>query len=331
MLTIGNVQLKTPLILAPLSGISDLPFRMINRRFDCELAFVEMINARSISHKSKKTKHMLTTGTDDTPLGVQLIGCEPKYILKAIDALSRYTFELLDFNAACPAKKVTRRGEGAYLLKHPKKLNALLSLIVRNSPVPVTVKLRIGWDDHSINAKETALAAQDAGVHALFVHGRTKTQNYSGDIHYQILREVKQNVQIPVIASGNIFSPQLAKHMLDETGCDGLLIARGALGNPWIFKQILEFLKKGTTTTQANREEIVTIMTEHLGHCVDFYGEKIGVMRFRKFYAWYTKGIVNTRALRHQSSHAKTKEAMTALIRSLVTSDKESIPLVGAH
>lgn len=325
MLTIGSLELKTPLILAPLSGISDLPLRAITRPFGCELAFVEMINARSISHKSKKTKQMLSTDAGDAPLGVQLLGCEPRYLLKAIEALMRYKFEVLDFNAACPAKKVTRRGEGASLLKDPKKLNELLSLIVRQVAVPVTVKLRLGWDHDSINIKDTALACQDAGASALFIHARTKTQNYSGSVDYEALREVKRRVQIPVIASGNVLSPQLAKRMLDETGCDGLLIARGALGNPWIFRQTQEFLSKGSAPEQPAIEERAALMREHLGRSIDFYGEKIGVMRFRKFFAWYTKGIAGVRALRQQSSLAKTKEAMNALIRALVAPNPQTL------
>ncbi|MCX5705363.1 MAG: tRNA-dihydrouridine synthase, partial [Candidatus Omnitrophica bacterium] len=187
MLTIGKLHLKSRLILAPLAGISDLPFRMLNRSFGANLGFVEMINCRSMGFKSKRTLQMLSTHPEDRPLGVQLLGCEEEYILKALGVLNKYEFDLLDFNAACPAKKVARRGEGASLLKDPKLLHKLLKLVVKHSKkgLPVTVKIRSGWDKNSVNAREVALLAEDAGVDGLFIHGRTKMQGYSGDVDYK--------------------------------------------------------------------------------------------------------------------------------------------------
>ncbi|MCX5695064.1 MAG: tRNA dihydrouridine synthase DusB [Candidatus Omnitrophica bacterium] len=314
MLKVGNLKLKSNLILAPMAGVSDLPFRLLNRKFGAELAFVEMINCRSISHKSKRTQSMLSSTPQDRPLGLQLLGCEDKYILKALDVLKKYKFELIDFNAACPAKKVVRRQEGAGLLKDPKKLKKILKLVVKNSAVPVTVKIRTGWDKDNINAKEVALYAQDAGVNGLFIHGRTKTQGYSGSVDYKVIREVKKALSIPVIASGDILSAQLAKKMFDETGCDGLAIARGALGNPWIFKEIKEYLNTGKIIPKPGEAKIVKIMLEHLNASIAFYGERNGVIIFRKFFGWYTKGFRRIRPLREKSSRAKNKEEMTAII-----------------
>ena len=317
MLKIGNSILKSPILLAPMAGISDLPFRLLNRKFGCELAFVEMINVRSMSHKSRRTQQMLSTNPKDKPLGIQILGSETKFIIKALELLRRYEFDVLDFNAACPVKKVTRRGEGASLLKEPKKMHKLLKLVVANSKVPVTVKIRSGWDQNCVNAREIALLAQDAGVKALFIHGRTKLQGYSGKVDYRVIREVKKALEIPVIASGDIFSAQLAKKMIDETGCDGIVIARGALGNPWIFNEAKEFLKTGKVLKRPGRKEITKTMIEHLNACIDFYGERIGVVQFRKFFSWYTKGFRNVRPLREKSSTAKTKEEMTAIIARL--------------
>jgi len=314
MLKIGNLKLKSNLILAPMAGVSDLPFRLLNRKFGAELAFVEMINCRSISHKSKRTQSMLSSTPQDRPLGLQLLGCEDKYILKALDVLKKYKFELIDFNAACPAKKVVRRQEGAGLLKDPKKLKKILKLVVENSEVPVTVKIRAGWDKDNVNAKEVALYAQDAGVNGLFIHGRTKTQGYSGSVDYNVIREVKKALRIPVIASGDILSAQLAKKMFDETGCDGLAIARGALGNPWIFKEIKEYLNTGKIVPKPGEAKIVKIMLEHLNASIAFYGERNGVIIYRKFFGWYTKGFRRVRPLREKSSRAKNKEEMTAII-----------------
>jgi len=314
MIKIGSLELKSGLILSPMAGISDLPFRMLNRKFGSELAFVEMINCRSISYKSKRTQAMLTSGTKDKPLGVQLLGCEENYILKSLDVLKGYKFDILDFNAACPAKKVVRRGEGSSLLKEPKKLNKLLRLVVKGTKVPVTVKIRAGWDKASINAKEVALYAQDAGINGLFIHGRTRMQGYSGNVDYKIIREVKKALDIPVIASGDILSAELAKKMLDETGCDALAIARGSLGNPWVFKEISEFLKTNKILPKPGLDEIIKVMLEHLDALVTYYGERNGVVMFRKFFIWYTKGFRKIRPLREKSSRAKTKEDFLGII-----------------
>ena len=259
---------------------------------------------------------MLSTLEKDKPLGIQILGIEEQYILKALEVLSGYKFDILDFNAACPAKKVVRRGEGSALLREPKKLKKILKLVVKNSWLPVTMKIRAGWDKDSVNAAEIALLAQDCGVSALFIHGRTKTQAYSGRVDYKIIREVKKKLDIPLIASGDILSAQLAKKMLDETGCDGLAIARGCLGNPWIFKEIREYLK-GETIPRPGKEDIAKVMLKHLFSCIDFYGERNGVMIFRKFYSWYTKGFRKVRRLRERSSRAKTKDDMLEIIRGI--------------
>lgn len=314
MLKIGNLKLKSNLILAPMAGISDLPYRLLNRKFGCELGFIEMINVRSLSYKMFKTKKMLSTTDEDRSLGIQILGCEGEFILRAIDILSSYNYDVLDFNAACPVKKVTKRGEGAGLLRDPGKLHKLLKMIVKNSNKPVTVKIRTGWDKGSINAKEVALLSQDAGISALFIHGRDKEQGYSGEVDYKIIRGVKEALTIPVIASGDIFSPALAEKMLDETGCDGLLVARGALGNPWVFKEIKQFLKHKEIIKRPGIKEIADIMLEHLNGCINFYGSSHGVRRFHKFFGWYTKGVPNVRVLRETACHAKTEKQMLEVI-----------------
>lgn len=315
MLSIGTLTLQSNCILAPLSGISDLPFRLINRACGAELAFCEMINVRSLSYKSKRTRRMLATSPEDTPLGVQILGCEDRYILKSIELLRKnHSFSLLDFNAACPAKKVVRRGEGASLLKDPARLHTLLKLIVQNVDVPVTVKIRTGWDRGSRSARDIALKAQDAGIHAVFIHGRTQEQGYAGPVDYALIREVKESLSIPVIASGDIFSPQHVRRMFEETGCDGVVIARGALGNPWIFQHIPFYLQHGFLSAQPDRDTLVAMMRHHLEAACGFYGEKTGVVSFRKFFAWYTKGLRKVRLLREEASMAKTRELMLVVI-----------------
>lgn len=321
MLSIGTFNLKSNLILAPMAGISDLPFRMLNRRFGVELGFVEMINCRSISYKSKRTAFMLTSIKEDTPLGVQILGCEEKFILKAIDVLKGYKFDILDFNSACPAKKVVRRGEGVALMREPKKLIKLLKVVVKSSPWPVTLKIRSGWDKDTINAKEVALAAEDAGASAVFIHGRTKVQGYSGSVDYKIIKKVKRVLSIPVIASGDVLSAEFASKMFQETGCDGLAVARGSLGNPWIFKEIKEYIKSGKVLPKPNIESVIKVMTEHLDASVDFYGEKNGVILFRKFFSWYTKGFRKVRPLREASSRAKSKQELLQIFKKSAQSE----------
>ncbi|MBU0503440.1 MAG: tRNA dihydrouridine synthase DusB [Candidatus Omnitrophota bacterium] len=322
MLKIGNLKLKSNLILAPMSGITDLPYRLLNRRFGCEMAFVEMLNVRSISYKSRKTHQMLASDPKDKPLGVQLLGNDPKFILKAMETIIKYKFACLDFNAACPERKVVRRGEGASLLKDPRKLSSLLKILVQESPYPVTVKIRSGWDKHSVNAKETALYCQDAGIKALFIHGRTREQGYSGQVDYTIIREVKKALDIPVIASGDILSAELAKRMFDETACDGILIARGSFGNPWIFREIEEYIKKGKIIPKPEAAEVAKVMRGHFKACLDFYDQRTAIAVFRKFFSWYTKGRSRTRPLREKACQAKTPEGMLEVIEEFHRNQK---------
>jgi tRNA-dihydrouridine synthase B len=306
----------TPIILAPMSGISDLVFRTFNRRHGCKFAFLEMINARSLVNPNRKTLDILATSDDDTPLGIQLLGNNPDYLLKSIEKLQNITYNVLDFNAACPQKKVTAKGKGAYLLKTPKKLSRLLRILVKNSPVPVTAKMRLGWDNNS-SAVDIARHIEDAGVNAVFVHGRTKIQAYSGDVDYVTIRKIKKSLNIPVIASGNIFNAVLAKKMFDETGCDALLVARGALGNPWIFNEITEFLKNGKLPPPPDINAVIKTMHAHLGLYVDYYGEVRGVIKFRKFYIWYTRGMQKIKHLRSSIAQVKTKSQMSKFITKL--------------
>ncbi len=291
MLSIGNITIASPLVLAPMSGISDLPFRLLNRSFGCGLAFTEMISADALAHRNRNALKKLAVTADDRPLGLQILGGDPEIIKRALDIASEYAFDIIDFNAACPVRKVASRGKGAGLLREPLKLQELLKIIVKNTDVPVTVKIRSGWDETSVNAVEVALRAQEAGVKGLFIHGRTREQGYSGRVDYNIIRKVKEALEIPVIAGGDALTPALIKKLFDETGCNGVAIARGALGNPWIFRETAEYLKDGTVSAGPDVEGVVRMMKEHLASNIAFRGEKTGVMLFRKFFAWYARGL----------------------------------------
>ncbi len=260
---------------------------------------------------------MLASSPDDSPRGIQLLGSKEEQIPAALDALEAYRFDLLDFNAACPAPKVARKGKGAALLKEPRRLKELLTMLVRYSGVPVTVKIRAGWDEDSVNAREIALMAEDSGVSALFIHGRTMTQGYGGAVDYGIIRAVKEALRIPVIASGDNLSVPLIKKMFDRTGCDGVAIARGSMGNPWIFRDIMGFLDHGRLPESPSLEERLAVLRDHMDLTLHQYGERRGVGIFHKFFIWYTRGLRNTRPIRDKAFRADTKDELLALIEDI--------------
>jgi len=316
-LILGGLRIRSRCVLAPLSGVSDLPFRLINRSLGCELAFAQMINARALMRSNSRTVAMLASCPLDRPLGVQLLGADPQAIVSAVKKLQDYDIDFIDINAACPARKVVKRGEGAYLLTMPRTLGDLLRAAVRCSRMPVTVKIRTGWDTGSRNAREIARCARDAGVTALFIHGRTRAQGFSGDVDYQAIREAREEVDIPVIASGDGLSPQLIKKMFDDTGCDGVAIARGALGNPWIFRRAAQFISCGTVPPPPEPSEIAHVMRVHLVACSEQYGEEQGPVIFRKHFTWYTKGLPGAKALRQRVFSTRTMEEMARIIQEV--------------
>lgn len=322
VITIGSLAFNQPFILAPLSGISDLPFRLINRSFGAPMAFTEMIDLRAISYRDRRTRAMLLTSPSDKPLGVQVLASDEDYVQRAIDVLVDYQFDLLDFNAACPAPKVTRKGKGAALLKEPRKLEYILRAIVGRAPVPITAKIRTGWDENNINAREVALRAEDSGIKALFVHGRTKTQGYSGQVDYRTISEVKKALRIPVIASGDNMDIPSIKKMFDETGCDGIAIARGSLGNPWIFKETIGHFCHGVVFEKPSLEERIGIIKQHLHLSVAHYGEPRGMGIYRKFFVWYTRGLKGAKPLRDRAFRCATLQQFLDVI-----DDMRALPL----
>lgn len=317
MLKIGSLNLPSKILCAPLAGVSDSAYRMICREHGALFTFIEMINVRAISHKNKKTKKMLSASPLDRPLGIQLLGCEETFVIKAIEVVQGVDHDLLDLNVACPVRKVCRRGEGAALAKEPSKLAAILRAIIKHSPKPLTIKLRSGWDEDSINAPEIAKLAQDCGVSGIFIHGRHRNQFYKGSVDYRVIERVKKNVSIPVVASGDIFTPLLAKKMFDETGCDGVLIARGALGNPWIFRSTEEYLRTGILLPEPEISEIVACVKRHMELAIEEHGEKKVIPVMRKFIGWYLKGKPFIRSLRQSISLIKTKTELLDLLGSL--------------
>jgi tRNA-dihydrouridine synthase B len=320
-LKIGALEISSALILSPMAGISDLPFRTLNRGFGCELAFTEMVSARAFVYGNSNTIDMLRADAADRPLGIQMLGNDPDIIVRAVEKLRAYPHDLLEINAACPVAKVTKRGEGSALLNDSQRLSATLRAAVSVSAAPVTIKMRTGWDQTSVNALDVACLAQEAGVSAVFIHGRTREQGYSGDVDYETIRKIKEELEIPVIGNGNVFSAELIKKMFEETGCDGVGIARGCLGNPWIFREAGEYLRTGSTSAKPpSVSEIIDTMVTHLDLAIAADGEETGVTKFRKFFAWYVKGLRNTRDIRAEAFRASTRGQMVEFINLL--SDK---------
>jgi tRNA-dihydrouridine synthase B len=304
-------------MLAPMAGVSDLPFRIVTRSFGAPLAFAEMIDARAISRRENRTLHMLTSTPDDRPLGIQLLGNDEVDMVKALEAIEDHDFDLLDLNAACPTPKITRKGKGAALLKEPQRLGKLLKVLVDHARVPVTVKIRTGWDPTSVNARAVALYAEDAGVSALFIHGRTRAQGYSGTVDYRIIEQVKKALALPVIASGDNLSVYFIKKMFDETGCDGVAIARGSLGYPWIYREAIRFFQEGTLCERPTMDERIATITNHLNLVIEHYGEKRGLACFHKFFIWYTRGLRGAKPLRDNAFRADTKEELLNVVEEL--------------
>lgn len=313
VITIGSLKLEDPFFLAPMAGITDLPFRMMSRKYGCGLAFAEMISARACVEQNRRTLRMLRSSPEDRPLGVQLLGREPDLFLEALEKLTDMSVSVIDINAACPVPKVTAKGMGAALMKEPDQIARILKPLVTRATVPVFLKIRSGWNEQNRNAPEVARAAENAGATAIVVHGRTKKQGYAGPVDYAVIREVKKAVSIPVFGSGNILSAELAEKMAAETGCDGVAVARGALGNPWIFRE-LSALRKADRFSHPGADEIAAVMSEHLSACFDFYGPVRGVMIFRKLFSWYIRGFHEVRQLKEKGFGARTPDEMQALI-----------------
>jgi tRNA-dihydrouridine synthase B len=311
-------KIKFPkIILAPLSDVSDLPFRLLNRSFGCKFAYCQMVSSRALVNNKPRTEELLKTHFRDRPLGIQLLANTPEILKKTLFMLRSYRHDTVDLNAGCPTPKVAKKGQGAGLLKDLERLKTLIETLARFSDKPATIKIRTGWSDDCLVAIEIAKMAEAAGLSAIFIHGRTRQQGYDGSVDYQTIREVKEAVKIPVIASGNIFSGELAKKMFDETGCDGIMVARGSLGNPWIFKEIDFFLKTGRILPRPTVKQLKKVIKKHLILCSKFYGEKIGVLKFRKHFSWYARNLRYSRSARNLGFSAKSIKELYKIIDQL--------------
>lgn len=315
-MNIGNVTLENPFFLAPLAGITDSPFRRICREQGAGLVYSEMVSGKGLYYNDKATERLLGIHGEEKPLAFQIFGSEPEIIAFAAKKLADRENCILDINMGCPVPKVVKNGEGSALLKDPRLVEAIVAAAAENAGKPVTAKIRIGWDAENINAVETAKIVEAAGAEAIGVHGRTREQYYSGKADWAVIRQVKQAVSIPVIGNGDIFSGRDAVRMMEETGCDFVMIARGALGNPWIFREALALWKGSSAPPPPCLEEKVELILKHFGLLLAEKGEYAAVREMRKHAGWYLKGIPGSAALRRQLNSVVSADALREAIAS---------------
>ena len=311
---IGDIKLAAPLALAPMAGITDLPFRLICRRLGCCMTVSEMVSAKGLLYKNVKTTEMLRIDDGERPTAIQLFGSVPEELAEAARMVEASGADMIDFNMGCPMPKIVNNGEGSALMKQPQLAHDILAAMVKAVKIPVTVKFRAGWDDSSRNAVEIAKAVEAAGVSAVAVHGRTRQQFYEGKAEWGIIAEVKQAVKVPVFGNGDIFTVEDGLRMLAETGVDGLMIGRGADGNPWIFRELAAVLRGEERPAAPSLQERLAQAAEHLDMLIDYKGEHISVKEMRRHISAYLKGMPHAAEFRGRFHKVDTREQFMELL-----------------
>ncbi len=313
-LIIGDVKLSNPLILAPMAGVTDLPFRLLCKEQGVGLVCMEMISAKAIAFRNRNTKKLMQIHPKERPVSLQLFGSDPEIISEIAREIEEEPFDILDINMGCPVPKIVGNGEGSSLMKNPKLVEQIISKTVKAVKKPVTVKFRKGFDDGHVNAVEIAKIAEASGAAAVTVHGRTREQYYSGKADWNIIRQVKEAVRIPVIGNGDVDSPLKAKELLEKTNCDGIMIGRAARGNPWLFHQIQAYLETGMEEPRPSVEEVRHMMLHHARMQIEYKGDYTGIREMRKHISWYTAGYPHSARLRAQINSVESFEELEELI-----------------
>ena len=318
---IGNVELENNVFLAPMAGVTDRAFRKICREYGCGLMYTEMISAKGIFYKDKKTATLMKIHDEEQPAAVQIFGSDAEVMGGIAKAAEDAGAVMLDINMGCPAPKIVNNGDGCALMKNPVLAGKIIESVSKSVNIPVTVKFRKGWDDENLNALEFAKIAQESGAAAVTVHGRTRMQFYSGKADWDIIKQIKESLTIPVIGNGDIFSAEDAKEMFSYTGCDGIMVARGAEGNPFIFRKIREYLENGEVTFNPSWEEKIECALRHANYLVEYKGESRGIKEARKHMAWYIKGMPDSSSLKSALFCAQTLEEMTRLLQNALSAN----------
>ena len=317
-LKIGNVELENRYVLAPMAGVTDLPFRLLCKEQGAGLLCMEMISAKALQYNNKNTKALLEIDPRECPVSLQLFGSDPDIISEQAKRIEELPFQILDINMGCPVPKVVRNGEGSALMNQPQLVYDIVYKTSRAIQKPVTVKIRKGFNDESVNAVEIAKIAEDAGAAAIAVHGRTREQYYSGQADWDIIRQVKEAVKIPVIGNGDVTDGARAIAIQEQTGCDGVMIGRGAQGNPWIFYELLEYEKTGVMPPRPSKDVIRETMLRHARLQIEFKGDYLGIREMRKHVAWYTKGLEGSARLRDDINKVESYAELEELLKERI-------------
>jgi len=324
-LKIGKVEIPSNIALGPMAGVTDLPYRILCKEQGVGLLYTEMVSAKGILYNNRNTTPLITIDEKERPISLQLFGSDPKIMSEMAKKIEDRNFDILDINMGCPVPKVTNNGEGSALMKNPKLVGEIVKAVVTAIEKPVTVKIRKGFGVDDRNAVEIAKIIEHNGAAAVAVHGRTREQYYHGKADWSIIREVKEAVSIPVIGNGDIFTPQDAKQMLEETGCDGIMIARGAQGNPWIFKEVKEYLDHGVLLPKPSIEEMIQMILRHASLQIEFKGLYVGMREMRKHVAWYTAGYPGSSKLRNLINEVENYDDLVLLLNKYLESVKRHL------
>ena len=312
---IGNIELENNVFLAPMAGVTDLAFRIICKEMGAGLVFSEMVSSKGLHFKDSSTKTLLQVDSKERPIAIQLFGSEPQIMANVIDNYlnKREDIDIIDINMGCPAPKIVKNGDGSALMRNPKLVREILKEVVKTSNKPITLKIRMGWDHDSINGIDIAKIAEEEGVAALTIHARTRDMFYSGEADWDYIRRVKESISIPVVGNGDIFRPEDGIKMLEFTNCDAIAIGRGAQGNPWIFRRIIN-LMKGEEDTLPSKEEIIQMCIRHLNLICFIKGDGVGVKEMRKHVAWYLKGLKNSNEVKNLANNIDNKQEMEKVL-----------------